>query len=100
MKSHRTFGAIILALLLVTCTGCVEGITWLPDSSGFVYTEEDGQRLMHFDLAKGTARTLVADTKCETLWPAVSPDGKRIALAQVLQENNKPETLQVFIYGL
>jgi hypothetical protein len=91
---------MILALLPVTWTGCVDGITWLPDSSGFIYTEEDGARLMHFDLANGAARTLMADTKCQTLWPAVSPDGKRIALAQVLHEQNKPETLQVFFYGL
>ena len=100
MKSGRRFRVIILALLPITLTGCVEGITWLPDSSGFIYTEKNGARLVHFDLAKGTPRTLVADTKCHTLWPAVSPDGKRIALAQVLQEQNKPETLQVFFYGL
>jgi hypothetical protein len=100
MKSGRRFRVMILALLPVTWTGCVDGITWLPDSSGFIYTEQDGARLVHFDLAKGTPRTLVADTKCHTLWPAVSPDGKRIAVAQVLQEQNKPETLQVFFYGL
>ncbi len=85
MKSSRRFRAItlaLLALLPITLTGCVDGITWLPDSSGFIYTEEDGVRLMHFDMTKGTAQTLVADTKCQTLWPAVSPDGKRIALAR------------------
>jgi hypothetical protein len=97
----RVLFSVLLAPLPITLAGCIPGITWLPDSSGFVYTGgNDGERLMLFDLAKGTPQTLVADTKCHTTWPAVSPDGKHTAVARLVHEKNKRDTLQILIYDM
>jgi dipeptidyl aminopeptidase/acylaminoacyl peptidase len=98
----RILATSLVALLSITSTGCFPGITWLPDSSGFVFTAgKDGEcALMQFDLTKGTPRKLVADTKSSTLLPAASPDGKLLAVARVVHEKKKLYTLQVFIYDL
>lgn len=101
MKSCKAVLAAILALLPLTATGCFPGITWLPDSSGFVYSGgKEGEQLMLFDLAKGSPQTLVTDTKSKTLWPTVSPDGKRIAVGRFVHDKKKGGTLQIFIYDL
>ena len=90
------------AVLLLTCvTGCVPGITWLPDSSGFVYMAgHSGEKLVHFDLATKKQRTLVSDEKLKTLWPAVSPDGKNVAVAKLTEHKDKGNTVQICIYDL
>lgn len=98
-RQSRRLTAAMAALALISCAGCVPTVAWLPDSSGFVYTEEkDGKQLVHFDLAKGKPRVLVADTKANTARPAISPDGKRIAVARETQRPKEPRTLQVAVY--
>jgi len=101
MKCPKTIQALFIALVSIACAGCFPQITWLPDSSGFIYTVcVDGQRLMHFDLATKKQHILVADTQCQTLRPAVSPDGKRIAVARITHAEKKPDTWQVLLYDL
>ena len=78
--------------------GCIDGVGWLPDSSGFVFTAEDG-RLVHFDVKSRKERVLVADTDSNTFWPAVSPDGKRIAVAR-LNYPGQQGALQILNYDL
>ena len=69
------------ALLPLLVAGCLPNATWLPDSSGFVYTGgKNKDALFLYDLAKKAPRVLV-EKGAGPAWPAVSPDGKRIAVA-------------------
>ena len=73
-----------VAILLVFATGCItDSVVWLPDSSGFIYTDRAGSRLNQFDLKKGARRVIVEDTSTKTSCPAISSDGKRIAVARI-----------------
>jgi WD40 repeat protein len=94
----------LVPLLPLLLTGCVPGVGWLPDSGGFVYSAgKDGNQLRLYDLKTGKSRILAvreADPTCPQVsaaWPQVSPDGKRIALAQATGGVN---ALYVFIYDL
>ncbi len=72
---------LLAAVLLGCCAGCLPNATWLPDSSGFVYTGgKNKDALVLYDLAKKAPRVLV-EKGAGPAWPAVSPDGKRIAVA-------------------
>jgi hypothetical protein len=95
-----------VALCFVTVAGCYdtgwdEGITWLADSSGFVYTSPAvNMRLYHFDVATRKHRMLADHTDAWTKWPAVSPDGKQVAVARIEYLKGKPGTLQMIRYNL
>jgi hypothetical protein len=81
----------------------------MPDSSGIIYTRTDwpggredlaGQhkgRLIHYDLKENTKR-VIAETLTNTIQPAVSPDGKRIAVAGLNLRRGMPATLEVIVY--
>jgi hypothetical protein len=94
---HRCLGLLTISLL--ACTGCVPSIAWLPDSSGFIYTSGDCQ-VLHYDIAQRSKRVVVADTATKTIWPAVSPDGKRIAVARHLANRDTPDVVEVVVYDL
>jgi hypothetical protein len=99
--NQKTLIWAAVVLLLIGTTGCIPGITWLPDSSGFVCAAgHEGQNLVHFDLTKKTQRTIVSDAKGQTAWPAVSPDGKSVAMARLTGDKDKGDTLQLLIYDL
>src|SRR6185369_4601893 len=79
------FFAAIGALVL---PGCVP-TTWLPDSSGFLYVkpvaakkagDPPSGQLLHYDLKTKNTRVVVNDIGAGTMWPAVSGDGKRVAI--------------------
>jgi len=97
MSSIRRRGWILLSLLIVI-PGCVNGVSWLPDSSGFVFTTDSG-KLVVYDVKTKATRVLVEDTKSSTYWPAVSPDGGRIAVARLRFDDLKSH-LQVVVYDL
>jgi hypothetical protein len=102
---------MVAGLALLAGAGCVPDLAWLPDSSGLVYTTTDwpggnpplpaelNGRLMHYDLATKTAR-VVARTESDTIQPALSPDGKRVAVARVSLPRGRPATLRVVVYDL
>ncbi len=91
----------LLAFVLACAAGCVPSVSWLPDSSGFVYCDgERFERLVRYDLKDGLPKVLVEDTQTATFWPAVSPDGKQVALARFTGEKGKPYLMQVRLYGL
>jgi hypothetical protein len=98
---RRLLAAILLLVAALSSTGCVPGVAWLPDSSGFIYTSgEHFTRLVHYDLAKGQHQVLVEDTGAGTLWPALSPDGQRIAVARLIPTKGQKQTqLQVILYS-
>lgn len=112
-------------LVLLANIGCVPDVAWLPDSSGIIYTtthwqsqrssalpEERNGWLMHFDLAKRTPRRIAkTDTgtingseakiwNSATIQPAISADGKRIAVARLNVTQEQAPTLQVVVYDL
>jgi Tol biopolymer transport system component len=78
-RALATLGMLLVAL---SGSGCYPSATWLPDSSGFVYTEypETSGRLVLHDLAKGRRVLVDRHIRCDRA--AVSPDGKRIAVVE------------------
>ncbi len=74
--------AVLAATLAAGSAGCIPpGIAWFPDSTGFVYTGgKDKKQLMVFEVGQKKGRALPVKAGSPA-WPAVSPDGKRIALA-------------------
>jgi hypothetical protein len=94
--------------MLGATTGCIPGITWLPDSSGFVYTtgglgdfEVPPHRhggLFVFDVKQKKPVELVPQTGTHTLWPALRADGQRIAVAGITYDKEKAPALEVIVY--
>lgn len=99
----QPYWLVLLGLIsLLTAGGCIP-VGWLPDSSGFVYTgRRDFDRLIHYDLATGKRRVLVEKLPGGAPTVAISPDGKRIAVACLRRskDRDKPETMQVLLYDL
>src|ERR1700752_4481947 len=87
----------LLVSALIVLPGCVDGVSWLPDSSGFVFTTDRGQLVLH-DVSTKTTRVLVEDTKSNTYWPAVSPDGAKFAVARLHFDGKRKSHLQVVVY--
>jgi hypothetical protein len=105
---YRCVVAVFLTACSTAASGCIP-VTWLPDSSGFVYVKRHPAKgpkdlpaiqLLHFDLKKNTSRVVVDRVVSNTNWPAVSPDGKRLAVARFARGVKEGWTVQVVIYDL
>src|SRR5262245_11506265 len=97
----RRLGPAVAGLAFLAAAGCaMPGLAWLPDSSGFIFTDKKGARVVHYDLKKKARRVVVADTSTRTVWPAVSPDGKQVAVARGEALASRPSQLQVTLYRL
>jgi hypothetical protein len=97
----RRISVSLLAGLLFCLVGCIPGVGWLPDSSGFVYTTPGGE-LRAYDLATKKHRLVVVDNAAKTTaWPAVSPDGKQVALADLTSDAREEKAyLQIAVCDL
>ncbi len=95
-------GAVAVMLLLSTLVtpGCVPA-AWLADSSGFVFTRGTNFRNLEFcPVPLGETRTLAVVT-AHTSWPAISPDGARIALARIAPDaSGKGMTCELQYFSL
>lgn len=89
------------SLFLVGCED-PDGVAWLPDSSGFVFSSggdgAGGGDLRYFDVATKTRRILVGKTGALILRPAVSPDGKLLVIGLLKGHVHKPAELQLVFY--
>ena len=56
--------------------------------------------LFLFDLTTRKEQSLVKNTGAFTLWPAVSPDGKQVAVARRVVKDKGAESMQIIIYDL
>ena len=101
MTKLKTCLLISLIFAAPTSVGCLpyQGVKWLPDSSGFVFTSTDCRQLIHYDLGKRQRRVVVQDDEVQTAWPGLSPDGKQIALARV-DSRSKPHKVELLVYDL
>jgi WD40-like Beta Propeller Repeat len=104
MHSHPWFPAPALcAAVLAVCAGagCIpENVAWLPDSSGFLFSRNDGHQLVRYDLARRSQQVVVNDTQSRTHWPALSPDGQRIAVARAVTHADRSSTVEITLYDL
>lgn len=90
--------ATLAALVAASSSGCVPpGIAWFPDSSGFVYTGgKDKCQLTVFEVGKKKAHALPVKLGAPA-WPAVSPDGKRIATAWIWLDADRMPRMTVLV---
>jgi hypothetical protein len=103
MLSLRPLAAAVVGMALTSLTGCVP-TTWLPDSSGFIYVKpvkvagEPSRQLLHYDLQKKASSVIVEDVGKVTMWPALSPDGKRLAVARLNGGPKEAKAIQIVVY--
>jgi hypothetical protein len=102
-----------VVLASIASMGCIPTVVWLPDSSGIIYTTTDWPgldggsfipkelqgRLIQYDLKKKSAR-IIAKAETNTIQPALSPNGKQIAVARINLEKDKQPSLLVVVYDL
>src|SRR5437868_202617 len=92
------FLARVVPLLLLA--GCVP-VLWLPDSSGFLYVSNTGSAML-YDVAGGKKKVILQKLPGDTLWPALSADGKKFAVASLTkkEEPKKQYEVQFHIFDL
>jgi hypothetical protein len=109
-RSRRPPGWPVLAsALLFGCSSLPEKVVWLPDSSGFTFARPAGftspereaiTTVYHYDIRSKALHVVVPpEAKTGTKVPGVSPDGTRVAVAQVWTGSKGP-FVQVRTYRL
>jgi hypothetical protein len=98
----RALLSLLAAAFLLITAGCQSlGVTWLPDSTGLVFAVFDRESefaIGHYDLKSKSAKLIRHGV---TVVPAVSPDGKRVAIADLLQgDATHPTRLEIVISSL
>jgi hypothetical protein len=89
---------VIVTLLILPSSGCLpDAVVWTPDGKSLVWTEDRGTRVVLYDLAKKERHVVEDNTNSQTTWPAVSPDGKLIAIARAVREDDEPGTMEIVL---
>jgi deoxyribonuclease V len=99
-RTWRWFVLLGFAAILGFQTGCVQNVAWLPDSSGVIYSNQEGTCLRHYDLDRKTTREFVASTNAKTPCVGVSPDGKLVAVARLMKYPDRDSTVEVVFFDL
>ncbi len=95
--SLKCLAVVCVAWVIAGCQVPREG-AWLPDSSGFLFTDEDGS-VLRFDVATGERQTVVAQSPTRTRILAVDPSGKRFALVRAVPQGTG-DLVEVLFYDL
>ncbi|MDB4671035.1 hypothetical protein OAF34_02775 [Pirellulaceae bacterium] len=93
---------LFLFALLIVASGCEvrDKVVWFPDSSGFIFTTGNGvSSIRLYDARKNQSRTIIEDSRANTPVPAVSPDGKSLAVVRI-ETRTGQKTAQLFVYSL
>jgi hypothetical protein len=81
-------------------SGCIAGVAWTPDSRGFYFTSgKDSGKLCYFDVVTKKRRPVAENQGGMALWPAVSPDARRVAVAVPFRPEGKKQ-FQVVVYDV
>jgi hypothetical protein len=105
-RSKQLARYLLVLLCFSFLIGCdpPDGVTWLPDSSGFVFVSDTNNKddpvaedLRFFDLATKTHRVIAHKTGTRTLRPAVTPDGLFV-VARLEGHVHKPAQMQLVFY--
>lgn len=95
--ADRAGDAIVAATL-------VNGLDWLPDSSGFVASDSstllDSANLVLVDLASGAVTPLTRFTTGFAMWPTVSPDGRWVAYSYSPVPLDQAETMELRLHHI
>ena len=97
----RTVRFVLLTVLIVPASGCLpDAVVWTPDGKSLVYTEDRGTRVVRYDLTAKERHVLEENTNSQTTWPAVSPDGKLIAVARAVRDGEEPGTMEIVLLDM
>jgi Tol biopolymer transport system component len=104
MRSRRACALWLLPLGCALLSGC-DTVVWLPDSSGIIFPEKEGTRLVRYDLATKKRTSLLPGKTFKSLWPGISADGKKLAIGELTvstQRGLKERTrrLRIVIYSV
>jgi hypothetical protein len=96
---HTRATRVTFALLLsLPATGCLpDAVVWTPDGKSLLWTEDRGTRVVLYELASKERHVVEDNTDSQTTWPAISPDGKLIAVARAVRDGDQEATLQIVL---
>ena len=93
--SRKRLAYLLLVAPLLLVAGCVP-VMWLPDSSGFVYVSKDSSVVL-YEVAGGKKKVILEKVPGETMWPALSPDGKKFAIAVSTKKEQPKKHFEVHV---
>lgn len=101
-----------LAATLITAFGLLsagcgypEVVVWFPDSNRMLYTDQEGSRIIEYDIDQRSARVIASNKEIDSPWPGLRADGQRVAVAKVrstFEKGSDQSTVrtQVLVYDL
>jgi hypothetical protein len=81
---------------LLLLAGCVP-VLWLPDSSGFLYVSNKGSAML-YDVVSSKKKVILEKLPGDSMWPALSPDGKKFAVASMMKKEEPKKQFEVRVH--